>query len=139
MEMVYIGAAAIVSALIFIIYGRVSSLVDSSTVSAIEKYAKYKPYALIAAKRVEEWIDDEKGVSANASATEKSLHKLDMYLETFINIVNNTEGKAPTQAIIDAAKVWSIDLAEELNYKKVADAAIKEAKEKADGTPVDPS
>lgn len=128
MELLVI-ALAIVTAVVFFAYGKLSALTSSKTVAKIEDYAKYKPYALIAAKRVEEWIDDEMGVSPNASATEKSLHKLDMYLETFINIVTDADGTAPAVAVVDAAKEWSIELAEEMNWKK----SEKEAQEALNG------
>jgi hypothetical protein len=129
MEMVIIVGLAIATAVIFFVYGKVSALVDSSTVSHVEKYAKYKPYALIAAKRVEEWARELGSINPNASTTEKSMQKLSMYLSTFNTIVQDAEKTSPTAAVIDAAKEWSIELAEEMNWKNTE----KEAKEALNG------
>jgi len=125
MEEIIMGFLVILSAVVFYGYGRLSNYTSSSTVAAVEKYAAYKPYALIASQWVEEKLVDS--LPENATKLEKSLFKLNNYLQKFNDIVIGQEGEAPSAKLIAAAKEWSIELAEELNYKnaakEIADAA----------------
>ena len=122
MEVIGICALGVISAVLFFFYGKISALVDSDTVRKVEAFAKYKPYAMMAATKVESMIADDLGLAPDASTVDKSLRKLDAYLRTFIQLVNMQEGEAPSKELLDEAKKWSVELAERLNYKKVEEA-----------------
>ncbi len=77
-------------------------------------FDKYKAYAVMAAKYVEYKIDDDYGTAEDAPSTAKSLHKLDMYLKKFTELVKENENAIPSAQLIDMAKVWSVELAERL-------------------------
>ena len=109
---------AVMSAIVFYMYGKLSNYTDSDKVASVEKYAEYKPYALIAAKRVESWIDDEIGSDKDAGTVAKSLRKLDEYLKIFNAIVVASDSANPTAEVMALAKAWSVELAEELNFKR---------------------
>lgn len=121
MEELLIAGLGIVGAFMFFVFGKVSAYWQNPTLSKIEAYAEYKPYALMAAKWVEETIEDE--LPADANKLTKSLHKLDMFLKKFNDIVQSQEGVSPSAGLMAAVKEWSIDLADEMNYRN----EVKEA------------
>lgn len=120
------GLGAIVLAVIFFFMGKSSGIYKSKITDTFDKYAEYKPYALMASQWVEEKIDDV--LPPNATKLQKSLFKLNTFLQKFNEIVRDDTGQTPSAAVMKAAKEWSMDLAEEMNYRKIADAA-KEAKD----------
>ncbi len=132
MEFAIILGLGVLSAVVFYMYGRLGNFTDSKTVASVEKYAEYKPYALMAAKQVEGWIDDDLGANPEASKISKSLRKLDEYLKVFNTIVIASDSPNPTEELLAAAKSWSVELAEELNYKKLLE---KEEKKNGDSEP----
>jgi hypothetical protein len=80
----------------------------------VAAFDKYKAYAVIASKFVEAKIPDDYGTTSDATGTEKSLHKLDLYLQKFVELVKENENALPTEQLIDMAKAWSVELAERL-------------------------
>lgn len=88
-----------------------------------ERMAKYLPYAMMAAKWVEEKVPDDYGAGTDDPKTAKALHKLDLFLKKFNEIVTAAEGKAPNEALKAEAMKWSTELAARLSAKKAgADA-----------------
>jgi len=130
MEFAIILVGAVLSAAVFYMYGKLSNYTDSARVASAEKYAEYKPYAMMAAQRVEEWIDDDLGTDPNASKLTKSIRKLDEYLKIFNSIVIASDSPNPTPELLAMAKAWSVELAEELNYKN-----LLKKEEVTDGNP----
>jgi hypothetical protein len=129
MEFAIILGLGVMCAIVFYMYGKLSNYTDSDKVASVEKYAEYKPYALMAAKQVESWIDDEIGADKDAGTAAKSLRKLDEYLKIFNAIAIASDSADPTAEVIALAKAWSVELAEELNYKKY----IKKQEEATNG------
>jgi len=130
MEFAIILGLGVVSAVVFYMYGKLSNYTDSARVASVEKYAEYKPYAMMAAKKVEEMIDDELGTDKDASTVMKSLRKLDDYLKIFTSLVIASDSPNPTPELLAMAKAWSVELAEELNYKQ-----LLKKEEVTDGNP----
>jgi len=117
MEFAITLGLGVLSAVVFYMYGRLGALTDSKTVASVEKYAEYKPYAMMAAKKVEEMIADDLGTDEKSSTVMKSLRKLDDYLKIFTSLVIASDSPNPTPELLAMAKAWSVELAEELNYK----------------------
>ena len=105
------GAIAVVVACVVYLTRFILTLKKPESVAAFDKY---KAYAVIAAKYVEAKIDDDYGTAEDATGTAKSLHKLDLYLKKFTELVKENENALPTAQLIDMAKAWSVELAERL-------------------------
>lgn len=105
------GAIAVVVACVVYIVRFVLSLKKPGSIAGFDKY---KAYAVMAANYVEAKIPDDYGKTSEATGMEKSLHKLDLYLKTFTQLVKENENALPTPQLIDMAKAWSVELAERL-------------------------
>lgn len=104
------GAIAVISACVVFIARAV--IAAKKGVEAVEKFDEYKPYALLAAKWVENRVPDDYGVAEDATKVAKGLHKLDLYLKKFTEIVRDNVDVAPTKELVDRARAWSVELAE---------------------------
>lgn len=111
------GAIAVVTACVVYIVRFVLNLKKGA--EAVASFDKYKAYAVIAAKYVEAKIDDDYGTAEDATGTAKSLHKLDLYLKKFADLVKENENTLPTAELIDLAKAWSVELAAKFTKKTV--------------------
>jgi len=103
------GAIAVISACVVFI---VRAVLAAKKPELVGEFDKYKAYALIAAKFVEDKIDDNYGTEDEASKVASSLHKLDMYLKKFTEIVKAEENALPSDKLIDMAKGWSVELSD---------------------------
>jgi len=104
------GAIAVISACAIFIARAI--LAAKKGAEIVAEFDKYKAYAVIAAKYVEEKIADDYGTGEDDSKVAKSLHKLDIYLKKFVELVKEKENTLPTKELIDRAKAWSVELAD---------------------------
>lgn len=88
---------------------------------AVASFDQYKPFAIAAAKYVEEKVPDDYGAEAEDTATARAVHKLDLFLKKFSETVEKFDGKAPNEALKTEAMKWSVELAERLSGKEKAD------------------
>jgi len=84
--------------------------------SMVKAYDAYRPYAIMAARWVENQVPDDYGTDENDSSIAKATHKLDMFLKKFSQIVAVQEGEAVDENLRREAMAWSVELAERMNY-----------------------
>lgn len=82
-----------------------------------DKFLKYYPFAVMAAKWVENNIPDEYGSHDADPVYAKAAHKLDVFLRKFVEYVKIFEGEKANQKLIDKAKEWSVKLADRVGKK----------------------
>jgi len=109
------GAIAVISACVVFIARAI--IAAKSGAEVVAKFDKYKVYALLAAKWVEAQVPDDYGTEEDASKVAKGVHKLDMYLKKFTELVGEKENTMPTGELIDMAKAWSIELSDRVGKK----------------------
>lgn len=109
-EQIIAGAVAVVVVCAIIITRAI--LVRLGKGDAVANMDKYLPYAVMAAKYVEEKIPDNYGAGAEDPTTAKAAHKLDLFLRKFSENVEKFTGDKATEEMIDAAKGWAATLAE---------------------------
>lgn len=93
------------------------------------KFQKYMPYAMMAAKKVEELTPDDFGTGPDAGRIARGAHKLDLFLREFENAVRVYEGEDPSQDLKEEAMRWSVELAERVGL----DGALVDMRTRADG------
>ncbi len=96
---------------------------------AAEKFDTYKSYAIIAAKWVERIVPDDYGASAEDSTTTKSLHKLDLFLRKYTELLAKCEGVSVNDALRSEAVRWSATLAGRVSSDPMAPIAAGAAVE----------
>jgi len=84
---------------------------------AAGKVDKYFPYAVMAAKWVEEQIPDTYGADEEDPKTAKAVHKLDLFLSRFAENVERFTGDKATDEMKAAAMAWSVELAKRLGSR----------------------
>jgi len=107
---------AIIGACIMIVTRALLAYLGKS--EAVKKFDHYKPFAIAAAKWVEEKVPDDYGADAEDTATARAVHKLDMFLAKFNETVVKFDGKEPSEELKREAMKWSVELAERLNLLK---------------------
>ena len=117
-EQIVMYAAAVI--LVCVLYVARKLLVHFGKVSLASQYDQYLPYAITAAKWVEETVPDDFGAGADDPKVEKMAHKLDLFLKKFAEIYAKVEKKDPGPELIAEAKAWSVELAERMNAEKTA-------------------
>jgi len=99
---------------------------------AVRAFDKYKPFAVMAAKWVESQVPNDYGVNTSDPSTARALHKLDLFLQKFNEIVKIQEGAEPSKLLQHEAMNWSVELAERMNLtgmKEVLNGVDKPAVE----------
>ena len=115
---IIVGAAAVICACA--VYVARAVLVYLGKMSLVGKFDSYKPYAVMAAHWVEKQIPDDYGAGESDPKIAKGLHKFDMYLKKFSELVTVMEGENPNPALIEEAKKWSAELAKQAESKNAA-------------------
>ena len=113
-EALYGAIAVIVACVVYI----VRFILTVKKPDAVAAFDKYKAYAVMAAKYVEAKVDDDYGTAGDATGVAKALHKLDVYLKKFNELVKDNENEIPSAELIDMAKVWSVELANRVTNKE---------------------
>lgn len=115
-EELVISAAAIIVFCVLLVAQSV--LAYMGKIKAVQAFKKYKPYAVMAAKWVEETIPDEFGANEEDSKTARAAHKVDMFTKKFLENVEKYTGDKTTKALQAEAMEWSVELAERLSKPK---------------------
>ena len=125
-EIICYAAATVTGCVLYITYKLMGYF---GKTKLVESFDKYKPYAIIASKWTEKNVPDTFGADAKDPAIARSVHKLDVFLKKFNEIVSIHESENPNEKLIEEARKWSIELAEKLNIDKSVISVLDSAKE----------
>ena len=89
-------------------------LVYKGNTKLFGKFDKYFPFAVIAAKWVEEKVPDDFGSNEEDKSVAKSVHKLDLFLKKFLELTEKHTGMPATEELKAEAMKWSAILADRM-------------------------
>jgi hypothetical protein len=110
------GAAAVIAVCLAFVVRAI--LAYKGKTELVGKFDHYKPFAVMAAKRVEKQVPDDFGKGAEDPAYAKAAHKLDLFLKKFVEVVEKVDGTSPNDDLKKEAMKWSVELARRVKDKK---------------------
>lgn len=110
-EIMYGALGTIVACVIYVSKVILSYLKKDGIVKG---YETYKPYAIMASKWAEKQVPDDYGADSEDPATARAIHKLDVFLKKFNDVVTIQDGVEPSQGLKDEALKWSVELAKQI-------------------------